>query len=185
MLFVHNNVMSVYEKENDANFNLKLCRLNRTIKPGAGHEASVPFTDSLNNRLLLYSNFFYTHLCSQTQSKTSKNSNLSYVASSVDHIRIWERVCVCDINKNTRKITLLKDFGFYISRLTLKLWQFGSWKRNSFLFKNNCYAFVYLWLCWVFVAAGSSPVAWSQGCSPAVVRGLPIAEASIAAEHAL
>ena len=88
MLCVHNNVMSVYEKENDANFNLKLCRLNRTIKPGTGHEASVPFADSLNNRLLLYSNFFYTHLCSQTQSKTSKNSNLSYVASSVDHIRI-------------------------------------------------------------------------------------------------
>ena len=31
---------------------------------------------------------------------------------------------MCDVNKNTRKITLLKDFVFYIFNLTLKLvWQ--------------------------------------------------------------
>ena len=31
---------------------------------------------------------------------------------------------MCDVNKNTRKIALLKDFGFYILHLTLKLvWQ--------------------------------------------------------------
>ena len=45
------------------------------------------------------------------------------------------------------------------------------------------YLFIYFWLCWVFTAAGFSLVAASRGNSLAVVLGLPITVASLAAEH--
>ena len=46
--------------------------------------------------------------------------------------------------------------------------------------------FAYFWLCWVFVAApGLSLVVMNRGCSPAAVRGLPIAVASPVAVHGL
>ena len=46
--------------------------------------------------------------------------------------------------------------------------------------------YLFIWLCWVFVAArGLSLVAASGGYSFIAVRGLLIAVASLAAEHGL
>ena len=46
--------------------------------------------------------------------------------------------------------------------------------------------FIYVWLCWVFIAAhGLSAVAVSRGSSLLVVRGLLIAVSSLVAEHGL
>ena len=48
------------------------------------------------------------------------------------------------------------------------------------------YIFFFFWLCWVFVAAGGlSLVAASRGLLFLVVHGLPIAVASLVAEHGL
>ena len=55
---------------------------------------------------------------------------------------------------------------------------------HCFFFFN--YLFIYFGLCWVFVVAlGLSPVAVSEGCSPAAVLGLLLAVPSFIAEHRL
>ena len=50
----------------------------------------------------------------------------------------------------------------------------------SFLFK-----FIYLWLCWVFVAAWAFSSCGKQGLLFVVVHGLLIAVASLVVEHGL
>ena len=55
------------------------------------------------------------------------------------------------------------------------------------LFKNiYLFIFIYLWLCWVFLAVcRRSPGAESRGSSLVLVSGLLIAVASLVAEHGL